>query len=80
MYRRGDPVETLQEDGEPFLSFLELKRFRNRAVHLKPPFVSVSPEEVERHLEREEYYPISGLSKFLQYCRIEHAETAKEIY
>jgi len=80
VYRRGDPIETFREDGEPFLSFLELKQFRNRVVHLKPPFVYVSPEEVDRHLEREEYYPISGLPKLLQHCRLEHAETAKEIY
>ncbi len=80
VYSRGNPVESFREDGEPFLSFLELKQFRNRLVHLKPPFVSVSPEEVERHLEREEYYPISGLPKLLQHCRVEHAETAREIY
>jgi hypothetical protein len=80
VYRRGDPVETFREEVEPFLSFLELKQFRNRLVHLKPPFVSVSPEEVDRHLEREEYYPISGLPKLLQHCRVEHAETAQQIY
>lgn len=80
VYRRGDPGRTFQEEGEPFLSFLELKQFRNRLVHLKTPFVSVSPEEVDRHLEREEYYPISGLPKLLQHCRVEHAETAQQIY
>ncbi len=80
VYRRGDSIETFGEDGEPFLSFLELKQFRNCLVHLKPPFVSVSPEEVDRHLEREEYYPISGLPKLLQHCRVEHAETAQRIY
>src|SRR5260370_4135902 len=80
VYRRGDPVETFREKGEPFLSFLELKQFRNRLVHLKPPFVSVSPEGVDRHLEREEYYPISGLPKLLQHCRVAHAENARPLY
>lgn len=80
VYRPGDPIETFRQNAEPFLSFLELKSFRNGVAHLKPPFEMVKPHEVDLHLSREKYYPASGLPKFLQHCRIEHAETAKRIY
>jgi hypothetical protein len=83
VYRPGDPIENFQEESESFVSFLELKSFRDCAVHLKPPFadfVDVEREEIDAHLSREEYYSISGLPKLLQHCRLEHAETAKRIY
>jgi hypothetical protein len=80
VYRPGDPIETFRENEEPFLSFLELKAFRNRVVHLKPPFANVESEKVEEHLSREEYFHFSRLPKFLQHARNEHAETAKRIY
>jgi hypothetical protein len=80
VYRKGDPVESFREDAEPFVSFLELKAFRNRTVHLKPPFAMVEHDEVDAHLSREEYYPVSGLPKLLQHCSVEHAETARRIF
>jgi len=80
VYRKGDFIEGFREDTEPFVSFLELKAFRNSAVHLKPPFIDMVREEIDAHLSREEYYPISGLPKLLQHCRVEHAETARRIY
>jgi hypothetical protein len=80
VYRPGDSIESFREDVEPFVSFLELKAFRNSAVHLKPQFVMVEHDEVDVHLHREEYYPVSGLPKLLQHCSIEHAEAARRIY
>jgi hypothetical protein len=83
VYRPGDTIESFQEDAEPFVSFLELKAFRDSTVHLKPPFVNfvdVEREEIDAHLGREEYYPVSGLPKLLKYCRLEHAEAARRIY
>jgi hypothetical protein len=80
VYRPGDPIETFREDAEPFVSFLELKAFRNRSIHLMPPYAQIEREEVEAHLAREEYYPFSGLPMRLQLCSLEHAETASRIY
>ena len=79
VYRPGDAIETFPEDAEPFLSFLQLRAFRNSVAHLKPSFEMVEPAEVDLHLSRGDYYQVSGLPKFLQHCRVEHAETAKQI-
>lgn len=80
VYRPGDAVQRFQDNAEPFLSFLELKAIRNSVVHLKPQFNSVDVESIDAHVRREEYYPFSGLPKFLKDYRVEHAETAKRIY
>jgi hypothetical protein len=80
IYRPGDPVDTFREEKEPFASFLELKAFRDSVVHLKPTFANVRRHEINSHLNREEYYPASGLPKRLQFCRVEHAETALGVY
>ena len=45
-----------------------------------PAYAQVEREAVEAHLVREQYYPVSGLPKRLQHCRLEHAETARRIY
>jgi len=47
---------------------------------LIPAYAQVEREAVEAHLVREQYYPVSGLPKRLQHCRLEHAETARRIY
>lgn len=80
VYRPGDKVETFHDQVEPFPSFLELKAFRNSALHLKPPFAMVKEDQVDEHLGREEYYPCSGLPKRLRDCRLEHAQIAQRIY
>jgi hypothetical protein len=80
LYRPGDPIESFLEDADPFISFLELKAFRDRAVHLKARFAMVAHDDVEAHLSREEYYPCSGLPKLLEFCTLEHAESARRIY
>jgi hypothetical protein len=80
VYCLGDPIETFGEDAEPFVSFLELKAFRDCVVHLKPPFVMVAHDEIDRHLGREEYYPVTGLPRLLQHSRIELAEVAERVY
>lgn len=80
VYRPGDPVETFDEMCEPFVSFLELKNFRDSLVHLDPPFVEIGKDEIESHLARENYYCASRLPKRLHHCGIEHAQTASAIY
>ena len=80
VYRPGDPVETFRKDVEPFVSFLELKSFRDSLVHLDPPFAEVTKDNVESHLTRAEYYAASGLPKRLRNCGVEHAQIAMEIY
>ena len=80
VYRPGDPIETFDQESGAFVSFLELKAFRDRAVHVKPPFVMVGHDEVGQHLDREQYYPVTGLPKRLQHTRFEHAEVAAGVY
>jgi hypothetical protein len=80
VYRPGDPIDTFREEAEPFVSFLELKAFRDSVVHLKPPFVMVGHDEIDLYLGREQYYSVSGLPKLLQHSRIEHAEVAGRVY
>jgi hypothetical protein len=80
VYRPGDPIETFREEAEPFVSFLELKAFRDSAVHLKSRFAMVAHDEIDLHLKREEYYPVTGLPKLLQHSRVEHAEVAAQVY
>ena len=80
VYRLGDPIDTFDQESDAFVSFLELKAFRDSTVHLKTAFFMVGHGEIDQHLDREEYYPVTGLPKRLQHTRFEHAEVAAGVY
>lgn len=80
VYRPGDPIQMFAAEAEPFVSFLELRSFRNSLAHLKAAFAEVEPRHVEVHLNREGCYPASLIPYYLRLVRVEHAETARKIY
>lgn len=79
-YKPGDPIETIDENSEPFTTYWELKEIRNDIVHLKPCFRYLDSCDVSNFINRPELYPLTKIPKDIYHIRFEHAEIARKIF
>jgi hypothetical protein len=80
VYKPGDPIESLNENEEPFTKYWELRRIRNDIVHLKPCFRYLDNCDVSKFINNREVYSLTNIPKDISLIRFSHAEIARDIF
>jgi hypothetical protein len=80
IYKKGDHVETFDENSDVFLKYIELKDIRNDIVHLKPDFVHIKFDNIEDYEDNYGIYPVTKIPKELSAWKFEHASIAKSVF
>jgi len=80
LYKQGMEIDTFDENSPLFLKYLELKEIRNDIVHLKPDFIHIKFENIEKYEASHKIYPLTKIPKEISSWKFKHATIAKSIF